>query len=104
MSTSLWIKDLGLTYADTQLIEDGYNINAAVINASSKLIKQENDSSAGVLPKAPSGGYKGNEDLVVQILRANNEHGVTMSNVFTDYGYVSIYDSAIRLHYRHNTK
>ena len=57
MSTSLQIKDLGLTYADKQLIEDGYNINAAVINASSKLIKQENESSVVLLPKAPSGGW-----------------------------------------------
>ena len=104
VSTSLWIKDLGLTYADKQLIEDGYNINAAVINASSTLIKQENDSLAGLLPIAPSGGYKGNGELFVQILRANNEHWVTMSNVFTDYGNVSIYDRAMRLHYRHNTK
>ena len=49
-NTSLWIKVLCLTYADKQLIEDGSAINAAIVNASPKLIKQENKTLGGVLP------------------------------------------------------
>ena len=102
--TCFWIEDLGLTYADKQIIKGGYSLNAAVINASSKRIKQENDTLAGLLTIAPSGSYRGNGELFVQILRVNNDHWVTMSNVFTDYANVSIYDSAMRLHYRYNSK
>ena len=103
-NTSLWIKDLGLTYADKQLIEDGSAINAAIVNASSKLIRQENKALGGLLPIGPTGSYKGNGESFLQILRVNNDHWVTMSNVLTEYGNVSIYDSAMRLHYRHNSK
>ena len=103
-NTSLWIKDLGLTYADKQLIEGGSAINAAVVNASSKLIKQENKTLGGLLPIGPIGSYKGNGESFLQILKVNNDHWVTMSNVLTEYGNVSIYDNAMRWHYRHNSK
>ena len=66
--TCFWIEDLGLTYAYKQMIKGGYTLNAAVINASSKLIKQENDTLAGLLTIAPSGSYRGNGELFVQIL------------------------------------
>ena len=103
-NTSLWIKDLGLTYADKQLIEDGSAINAAIVNASSKLVTQDNKTLGGLLPIGPTGSYKGNGEPFLQILKVNNDHWVTMSNVLTEYGNVSIYDSAMRLHYRHNSK
>ena len=61
-----------------------------MINESSKFIKQENDTLAGLLTIAPSGSYRGNGELFVQLLRVNDDHWVTMSNVFTDYANVSI--------------
>ena len=61
-----------------------------MINASSKLIKQETDTLAGLFTIAPSGSYRGNGELSVQILRVNDDHWVTISNVFTDYANVSI--------------
>ena len=103
-NASIWIEDLNLTYADKQLLEYGSTINAAIINASSKLIKQESEKLACLFPIAATGSYKGNGELFVQILRVNNDHWVTMSNAITDSGNVSIYDSAMRLHYRHNSK
>ena len=103
-NSNVWIEDLGLTYADKHLIDYGFNVNAAIINASSRLIRQENNIIEGLLPIVEPGGYKGNGGLFVQIFKVSENHWITMSNVFTDYGNVSVYDSAMRLNYRWESK
>ena len=69
LNACIWIEDLGLKYADKQVNEDGSTITAAIINASSTRIKQENNALAGLLPIVPTGSYRGNGELVIQILR-----------------------------------
>ena len=103
-NSNVWIEDLGLTYADKHLFDYGFNVNAAIINASSRLIRQENNIIEGLLPIVEPGRYKGNGGLFVQIFRVLENHWITMSNVFTDYGNVSVYDSAMRLNYRWESK
>ena len=100
----MWIEDLGLAYADKHLIEYGYNVKAAIINASSRWIRQENNIIEGLLPIVEPGGYKGNGGLFVQIFKVSENHWITLSNLFKDYGNVSVYDSAMRMNYRWESK
>ena len=46
----------------------------------------------------------GNGGLFLQILNCAGSHWITMSNVFTEQGNVSIYDSAMRLNYRYGSR
>ena len=104
---TVWIEGLSLTNAEKHLIEDGYSLNAAIIDASSQLIRQENKELQGLLPIVPSGGYKGNGGLFVQILNCIGtvgNHWITVSNVFTEHGNVSIYDCSMRLNYKSSIK
>ena len=56
----IWIEELGLTYADKNLIESGCNLNAAIIDASLKVIRKENNAIEGLQPVVETGNFKGN--------------------------------------------
>ena len=99
-----WIEELGLTHAEKHLLEYGYNVNETITNASLSLIRQENNTIEGLLPIVESGEYKGNGGLFIQILKIGENHWITLSNVFTEHGNVSVYDSAMRLNYRLESK
>ena len=86
-----------------QIVLNTY-MNVAIINASSKLIKEENPALAGLLPIVGTGNYISDGRLFALLLKITESHWITMSNVLTAQCHVSIYDSAQRLHYKRESK
>ena len=79
-------------------------MNVAIINLSSKLIKQENPALVGLLTIVGTGTYIGDGRLFHQILTITDSHWIMMPNVLTGQCNVSIYDSAQRLKYKRESK
>ena len=75
----IWIEELGLTYADKNVLESGCNLNAAIIDASLKVIRKENKAIEGLQPVVETGKFKGSGGLFVQIINGKARRYGTMS-------------------------
>lgn len=90
-----WIKELSLWQADRQCIEDNGWLNDNIIKVSQDILKKSHPNIGGLQSTmlGETLTYSIERGKFVQILHINNNHWITISNIFSKNGGINVYNS-----------